>query len=134
MKKLYYLFVLLLPIIANATDPKVAYQMVLDQKAIIVDVRETEEVQLGMIAKATWFPHSLLSKDTALVKELLTIAQGKKVFMYCRSGRKAQHCIDFLKTKGLNAENLGGYDDLRKILPTESLLDRVNGRHECSTH
>lgn len=52
MKFITYLFAFTLSIHAMATDPKLAYQLVLDKKAVIVDVREIEEIQSGMIDHA----------------------------------------------------------------------------------
>lgn len=114
-----------------ATDPKVAYDMVQKGSAVIVDVRELDEIQAGIIDKAIWFPKSQLMTNKALMQDFKSMVTGKKVFLYCRSGKRAESCKEFLKSQDIDAENLGGFETLKHVLPNHSLLQRVNQMQEC---
>ena len=133
MKYLSYFFALLISLQAYAINPKKAYEMVLNGNAIIVDVRELDEIQNGMIERATWFPKSQLMANNQLMNDFKTMAVGKKVFLYCKSGKRAEACKTVLKEYDIDAENLGGYETLKDILPTKSLIQRVNKMQECKT-
>ena len=101
-----------------ATSAKDAYSMLKNIQAIFIDVREADEVKDGIIEKATWMALSKLEADNAWEKELRESSKGKKIFLYCRSGRRSQVAQEILKQKGIEAENIGGYETLKTELPT----------------
>lgn len=102
-----------------ATDPKMAFSMLNDGKAVIVDVREKNEIKSGMIDKALWFPKSKMQSDPNWKKDFINITDGKKIFLYCQSGKRSGECQEILKKNGIESESLGGYEQLKKILPTK---------------
>ena len=115
MNKMIIAFTLLFPFLANATtSTKEVYELVNSGKAIIIDVREENEIKEGMLDKATWYPLSKIEKDKTWEQEIPKLAKDKKVFLYCRSGRRSGKVNDLLKAKGINSENIGGYEELKK--------------------
>lgn len=109
-----------------ATDPYTAYEMVLDGKAVLIDVREMEELKEGMIKEAAWFPKSEMIPGSQMVEDFKDFVGDKKVFVYCEGGKRALACQEILRKEGVKAESIGGYKDLKKILPTKSIYQRVN--------
>ena len=105
-------------LVLAATSPQDAYSMLKNNQAIFIDVREADEVKDGMIEKATWMALSKLKADNAWEKELRESSKGKKIFLYCRSGKRSEVAREILKQKGIEAENIGGYETLKTELPT----------------
>lgn len=101
---------------SSATDPQTIRSLVQKDKAVIVDVREKDEIDAGMIKDAKWFPLSKIQTDPNWEKDFENITQGKKVFLYCRSGNRSGKVMDLLKKNGIDSENIGGYEALKKDL------------------
>lgn len=101
-----------------ATDPQKAWSMVKEGKAVLVDVREKDEIKSGMIDKAEWFPESKTRQDKNWTADFKKIAEGKKVFLYCRSGRRSGNMAKDLEKSGLEAESIGGFEELKSMLPS----------------
>ena len=119
MNKLITLIMSLFTLTAiSATDPKTAYSMVQDNKAVIIDVREEDEIKSGMIKDAIWFPMSKVLNDKDWKEDFNKIVDRKKIFLHCRTGRRSEKVMKTLKKNGIESENIGGYEDLKKILPT----------------
>jgi rhodanese-related sulfurtransferase len=104
---------------AAATTPKEAYSMAQKGEAVIIDVREEDEIKTGMIKDAKWFPLSKVLNDKAWKKDFTAMVGEKKIFLHCRSGKRSEKVLNILKDNGIPAENIGGYESLKKILPTE---------------
>jgi phage shock protein E len=118
MKKLV-LFVLSLFTVAAtaATDPKVAYEQVLKDRAVIIDVREQDEIQSGMIKGALWFPLSKMQNSKNWKKDFEELSGQKTIYLHCRSGKRSEVAKNILKKNDISSENIGGYEELKKILP-----------------
>jgi phage shock protein E len=115
MNKLMTAALLFLSLSAQAaTSIKEVYALIASNKAILVDVREEDEIKEGMLEKATWYPLSKIQKGKTWEQDFATLAKDKKVFLYCRSGRRSGMVNDMLKVKGIASESIGGYDDLKK--------------------
>jgi rhodanese-related sulfurtransferase len=118
MKKLILLLITLFSINAiSATDPKTAYSMMQKGEAVIIDVREKEEVKAGMIKDAKWFPLSKMENSKNWQEEISKLAGDKKVFLHCATGKRSEKAMNILKDNGIPSENIGGYESLKKILP-----------------
>jgi rhodanese-related sulfurtransferase len=104
-----------------ATDPKTAYSMVQKNEAVIIDVREEDELKAGMIKDAKWFPLSKVMKDKNWKEDFVKLADGKKIFLHCRSGARSEKVLNILKQNGIQSENLGGYETLKHELPTREI-------------
>lgn len=104
-----------------SADPRRAYQEVLTGKAVMIDVRENDEVKDGMIDRALWVPLSRMkAAPEETTQEVRAISGGRTIYTYCHSGRRSQMFLDLLKEYGVDGENLGGYPDLlRAGLPVK---------------
>lgn len=119
MKILFILVLIIFPMLSSAsTDPQSAYNMMKEGHAVIIDVREKDEINQGMVKMALWFPMSKVKEDKDWEKDFRKITEGKKIFLYCRSGRRSGKLLTLLKTKNIESENLGGFETLKKELPT----------------
>lgn len=107
-------------------SPREAYTMVLRGEAVLIDVREMDEISSGMIDQAMWFPKSQMVPGSEIINDFKNFTKDKKVFVYCQSGKRAKTCKGILKKEGVDAESLGGFKDLRFILPVKTLYQRVN--------
>lgn len=107
---------MLFSFIVLAADPKSAYEKVKEGKAVIIDVREADEIKEGMIDKALWFPLSKIKSDKNWKNDFEKMANGKEIFLYCRSGRRSEMAKESLSKNGIKSENIGGYEDLKKVL------------------
>jgi sulfur dioxygenase len=87
--------------------------------AVLVDVREHEETQLGMLPEATHVPLSEIEK------RFLELPKQKTLFLYCRSGNRAGKIETFLLEKGypkiFTATN-GGYQEISNLFLKSGLL------------
>lgn len=122
MKKMIALLLSLLSLnIIAATDPKTAYSMVQKNEAVIVDVREEDEIRAGMIKDAKWFPLSKVMEDKNWKEDFMALTQGKKIFLHCRSGVRSEKVMNILKQNGIESENIGGYQTLKHELPIKEM-------------
>jgi rhodanese-related sulfurtransferase len=115
-----FLSLLLLSLTSNmfaAFEPQKAYSMVREGKAVFVDVREKDEIKNGMIDRAIWFPKSRMNSDTAWKEDFKAVTMGKKIFLYCRSGKRSEECQKILQKNGVESESIGGYEQLKTMLP-----------------
>ena len=122
-------------------DPHKAFELPSQEKAVLVDVREAEEVKLGMAKGALWFPLSRVQGHTEdLEKFLANLSKDKLSLVYCRSGRRAETFVKILRERGFSAENLGGFDAwVQAGLPvtkgsamTATKSDRIGSIHRRS--
>lgn len=104
------------------TTPQTAYEAVKRGKAVLIDVREKHEVELGMIRQAQWFALSSMTPSNDWLNDFKAMTRDKSVFLYCRSGKRAEKAKKILADKGIEAQNLGGYMTLKKVLPTNGGL------------
>jgi rhodanese-related sulfurtransferase len=122
MKKILFflLFIFALPVFSEVSGLQ-AYELMTAKKAVMLDIREKDEIKEGMIKGATWLPLSELnSNPTATVKNLKNLMKDKELYIYCRSGRRADAFISQIKGDGIKGLNLGGYSDLvSKGLPSQ---------------
>lgn len=121
MKKLIVMILTALSLNAFSTDPKTAYDMVQKGEAVIIDVREEDEIKSGMIKNAKWFPLSKITKDKTWKEDLKKLVGDKTIFLHCRSGARSEKAMNILKENGITSENIGGYESLKKILPVREL-------------
>lgn len=82
-----------------------AVQILNQDTAVVIDVREDSEVRSGKIKGAKHIP--LAQIKTRLVE--LESAKTKPVLVYCRSGSRSSHACDLLTKAGFeNVSNLAG--------------------------
>lgn len=118
MKKVVIIFLSLLSLTAFAfSDPNKAYLEMKDGKAVIIDVRESDEIAQGTVKDAKWFALSKTKNNENWKQDFSKMVEGKKVYLYCRSGHRAEQLRTLLKESNMQAENLGGFESLKKIIP-----------------
>lgn len=90
-----------------------ALELVKSGKAILVDVREEEELkESGLADGALWMPTSEVSEDTPKWQEFKAkLPKDKQVILYCRSGNRSGRMAEFLSQDGYQTVNLGGFCD-----------------------
>jgi phage shock protein E len=81
--------------------------------AILLDVREQNEWDVGHIKGALLVPTSRLSAKGATIPA--TIPKDKPIYLYCKAGVRALNMTKLLKEKGYDAHALSaGYSELVK--------------------
>lgn len=111
------LFVVLLTAIsakgANQISPEEAYSATLTNRAILVDVREKDEVtETGIAELAVWLPTSTIeTRGQAFNDALRTWPKEQKLIFYCRSGRRSEKSADLFSTFGYRTYNAGSIKD-----------------------
>lgn len=95
----------------NPISPQGAKALTDSGAAVLIDVREQNEVSQGMAGPALWYPKS--SIDAALDKFMTYLSQypNEKIIIYCRSGHRASIVIQALAGAGVVAWNMGGFQD-----------------------
>ena len=72
----------------------------------LIDVRTAHE-----------FYHSHLpGAEHCPMEDLARLNSFNKYLLYCRSGARSETAKNFLKMKGIEAINIGGFDDLKSCL------------------
>lgn len=103
-----------------AITPVNAMKLLNEKKAIIIDVRETEELKSGMVKDAIVFPLSLMNTD-AFEEMILSLPIDKTLILYCRTGRRSTIMGIELEKRGYSILNMGGFEAWRAAgLPVTS--------------
>ena len=93
--------------------PQEAHNLVKEDKAVLVDVREEEELRdSGLADGALWMPCSKMDEDEPEWKAFKSkLPKDKPVILYCRSGNRSGRVAEFLREEGFETWNLGGFKD-----------------------
>ena len=103
---------------------KIAYQSVLEEKAVIIDVREEHELkESGMAEGALWMPTSKMDCGNPEWSKFKTeLPKNKLIYLYCKSGVRSGRVCDCLAMEGYQTTNLGGFKDwLAASLPVKKI-------------
>jgi rhodanese-related sulfurtransferase len=94
-------------------SPAAAAQQMKAGKAVLVDVRERDELDAGMAEGAHWFPTSKIKSDPEAYRTFIAgLPQDQTVVFYCASGGRAGKAADIASEElGHKAANLGGFKD-----------------------
>jgi rhodanese-related sulfurtransferase len=96
-------------------DPQTAFKLQSEDKAILIDVRESDETKSGMAKGALWLPLSKVQGGGKEQEKLLSqLSKDKLMVVYCRSGKRAETFIKLLRERGYKAENMGGFSEWEK--------------------
>lgn len=83
--------------------PEEAKQRLLQEDVYLLDVRSIEEYQEGHI------PHAHLIPLPELAKRLVELPKNQSIFVYCRSGQRANQAKKLLCSSGFTSVyNIGG--------------------------
>ena len=98
--------------ILNVSDFAKLYQETKGSK-LLLDIRTTEEVASGKLKEAKHIPLSDLGMRTS------ELDSSSFIFVYCRSGGRAQTAYQMLQKLGFKhvvAAVSGGYEELRMLI------------------
>lgn len=97
-------------------DPEKAREAwtLIEDGALVIDVRSDEEVAEGTLEGALHIPHTQIEDMIAAIGEDRT----RTVVLYCRSGGRAGRALDALEAEGYESVfNATGYDALVATRP-----------------
>ncbi|BDR15573.1 rhodanese-like domain-containing protein [Vibrio sp. STUT-A11] len=84
--------------------------LLIEQGAMIIDVRTPREFAEGHLDNAVNFPLSELDKHYK------GIVKDKEIVLYCRSGNRSGKAYQYLQSKGFtNLHNAGGFEELQNV-------------------
>ena len=92
------------------SKPSVNFNQLLEEGAIIVDVRSSGEFKMGHIQGAKNIPLDQLNAKTK------SLPKGKTIITCCQSGRRSGMAKSFLDSQGYICYNGGGWSSLRSKL------------------
>lgn len=91
--------------------PNEAAEKVQSKKAVLVDVRELDEVQDGMAEPAQWFSLYEMEDGNPKFQDFLKkLDPSKEIILYCKSGGRSGKAAELLSEKKFKTTNLGGFD------------------------
>lgn len=109
----------------------VTARMLERDEAILVDVREEDEIRRGMAEPAIWMPLSMIRREEAPWVQFvddMTKHPGKLVVLYCESGGRSDFVAKGLARLSIPSANLGGYSDWKAVgLPIKTPEQPVPG-------
>lgn len=85
------------------------YKSMLEQGALLIDVRSPAEFAGGHLQGAVNIPLHQLNHKIGKIKK-----KKKPVIAYCRSGRRSGIAANMLREQKIEAYNAGGFRRLRK--------------------
>lgn len=91
--------------------PKVDFKTLVQNGAVIIDVRTPAEYKAGHIKGSLNFPLDTLKQKVADIKK-----RQKPVITVCRSGARSSMGRNLLKQNGIEAYNGGSWDGLERKL------------------
>ncbi len=94
----------------NSSTEKQAWELI-DQGALLLDVRTPEEYQQGHLYNALLIPHDQLASRVSELGE----DKSRTIVLYCRSGGRAGKAEAVLREHGFtDVLNAGGYQGMMK--------------------
>lgn len=91
--------------------PKTDFKMLVQQGALILDVRTREEFQNGHIKGSVNIPVQVIQGKIADLKQ-----KGKPIIAVCRSGARSSMATGMLKSAGIEAYNGGAWNALERVI------------------
>ena len=108
-------------------SPQDAAAQVSAGKAVLVDVRERNELDAGMAQGAHWYPTSSIQSDPNGFNEFLaSLPAEQTIVLYCASGGRSGKAAEIAVQQGRKAANAGGFKDWKEaglpvITPAKTL-------------
>lgn len=90
-------------IFGNGTSSEAIKEMIANG-AVIIDVRTPAEFQGGHVAGSKNIPLQTIGNRVDEIKKI-----NKPIVLCCASGNRSGQATDFLKSKGVDCENGGGW-------------------------
>lgn len=107
MKKIVIILLLSLSLFGcnQKANPKNLYQIMRENKHIIIDVRTEEEYAESHIVASINIPYDKIDKNISIDKE-------KIIFVYCKSGTRSNIAYKKLISLGYTVYDLGAFDNI----------------------
>ncbi len=86
-------------------------QDMIQNGAVVIDVRSRAEFQGGHVAGSTNIPLPEIEQNVAKIK-----AMKKPVVLCCASGARSGQASNYLKSQGLDCENGGGWPRVNSLM------------------
>jgi rhodanese-related sulfurtransferase len=109
-------------------SPAAAAQRVKDGSAVLVDVRERDELDGGMAEGARWYPMSSIEDDPkAYLKFISSLPADQTIVFYCAAGVRAGSAAEIARKElGRKTANLGGFKDWKNAgLPVKVPAEKL---------
>lgn len=89
--------------------------------AVLVDVREKDEIADGMAEPATWMPTSKAVEGSPEWEKFVSgLPKDKEIIVYCAAGGRAGEVAEKLAKESFKVANMGGFKDWKAAgLPTK---------------
>lgn len=116
-------------IAAQAISPEDAYAAAMTNRAILVDVREADEIKSSGIAEfAVWLATtSINGRGPSYQEALQKWPKEQKLIFYCRSGRRSEIAADHFATLGYRTLNAGSFQEWKDAgLPVKAFDQSTN--------
>lgn len=88
--------------------PSVNYTELIENGALVIDVRSPQEFISGHAKKSKNIPLNVLKSKTASLK-------GKEIILVCKSGGRAGIAKSLLRKEGITANNLGPWQRAQNL-------------------
>ena len=93
-------------------SPQDAAAQVSAGKAVLVDVRERNELDAGMAQGAHWYPTSSIKSDPDGFHQFIaSLPADQTIVLYCASGGRSGKAAEIATQQGRKAANAGGFKD-----------------------
>ncbi len=93
-------------------DLDLAYRLLHEENALLLDIRTEDEFQLDHIEGATFIPFLNFSQYLQRIEELTNGDKNRPIVLYCRTGRRAGIVKQVLLQEGYTqVTNMGGLGD-----------------------
>ena len=98
---------------AESITSQQAYNEVMSNTAILVDVREDSEIrETGIAQPSEWLATSIIdARGSAYKNAIARWPKDKKIIFYCRSGRRSGLAADHFAGLGFKTLNAGSFAD-----------------------
>lgn len=98
---------------ASRVAPKAAQDLVAEEGAVIVDVREDAE-RSELVPGARWLPMSSVQDEKAWTEFVAGLPKGKTVVFHCSAGRRAKSAARKLSKEGFSTGFFDGTEEWKK--------------------
>lgn len=102
------------PTLPNQGSAKQAMTEFNQGEAVLLDVRENEEVARGRVRGALVFPKSKIGTPE-WDRFVGSLDKEKVIYTYCRSGRRSDAVAAELRKRGFRSQNAGGLTELQSV-------------------
>ena len=99
---------------AKKTPAQIAAEVKKGQ-AVILDVRELAEWEMGHLALAKSWPLSTIQESMGKLQKRDLFPEGKKVYLHCKAGVRCLKAAALLEKQGIKTEAVKApFEDLKK--------------------